>query len=42
LIYLETVLQKRKGNLMRFAKKMVHLPYLAAAAAGSKICFESV
>jgi len=32
---------KRKRNLMRFAKKMVHLPYLAATA-GAKICFESV
>jgi len=32
---------KRKRNLMMFAKKMVHLPYLAATA-GAKICFESV
>lgn len=32
---------KRKRNLMRFAKNMVHLPYLGATA-GAKICFESV
>jgi hypothetical protein len=32
---------KRKRKLVRFAKKLVHLPYLAATA-GAKICFESV
>jgi hypothetical protein len=32
---------KRKRKLVRFAKKLVHLPYLAATA-GAKTCLESV